>query len=113
MNPGRMKDKVPINQLAQTIDAEGTVIDTYTQFIKRFADVRPARGREAYVNDQFLSEIDFVVSMRYDSQTKNITAKHEVDFKGQRLRITSPPINVENRDKELRLFCSRITDSGR
>lgn len=110
MNPSKLKDKVTVRALTQTTDSEGTVIDTYSDSFKRFAEVRPTRGREPYVNDQFLAEIDLVVSMRFDGQTRNITAKNEITFKGQRLRIIGPPINVENQDKEIRLFCTRFAD---
>jgi len=110
MNPSKLKDKVIIKALSQTTDSEGTVIDSYSEVFRRFAEVRPVRGREAYINDQFLAEIDFVVSMRFDGDTKNINAKHEIDYKGRRLRLIGEPINVENQDKELRLFCTVYAD---
>lgn len=110
MNPSRLKDRITVRELTQTADAEGTVIDTYTDAFKRYAEVRPTRGREPYVNDQFLDQIDYVVSMRFDGETRDITAKHEVTFKGNRLRIIGSPINVENRDQEIRLFCTRFAD---
>jgi SPP1 family predicted phage head-tail adaptor len=112
MNPAKLKDRVTIRSVTQTVDIEGTVIDTYQDAFTRFAEVRPVRGREAYINDQFLSQYEFVVTMRFDGQTKLITDKHEIIYKGQRLRIEAPPINVENMDSELRFFC-RVYADGR
>ena len=110
MNPAILKDKVTFRKLSQTVDNEGTVIDSYTDSFNRFAQVRPARGREPYINDQFLDIIDFVVSVRFDGQTRALDGKYELIYKGQRLRIEGYPVNVENQDKELRMFCTRYAN---
>jgi len=110
MNPSKLKDKIIIKELTQTVDDYGTVLDSYAEVFRRFAEVRPTRGREAYINDQFLSEIDYIVSMRFDSDTSSITAKHEIEYKGQRLRLIGVPVNVENQDKEIRVFCTVYAD---
>jgi SPP1 family predicted phage head-tail adaptor len=107
MELGYSKERVSFEQIVQTRDAEGTVIDTPKFMYKRWATVRPARGREAYVNDQFLPDIEYVVSVRYDSQTKLLTSHDQIRWKGKRLQITSQPINVEERNEEIRMFCTR------
>jgi SPP1 family predicted phage head-tail adaptor len=110
MNPSKLKDKVIVKALSQSVDVHGTVLDSYAEAFRRFAEVRPTRGREAYVNDQYLAEIDFVVSMRFDSDTSGITAKHELEYKGRRLRLIGEPVNVENQDSEIRIFCTVYAD---
>jgi len=107
INPGALKDKVDVQELTQAAGASGSVVETYTTVFNRYAQIRPVRGREPYINDQRLGEIDLVVVMRYDSKTKAITPKHQLLYKGRILEIDSA-INVEMKDQEVRIYCREI-----
>lgn len=104
MNPGELDKRVTIQHATVTDDADGAPVEGFADGFKRWAKVRPVRGREAYVNDQVLGELDLVIELRYDSKTKNIKNSDRVTYKGAVYEIESA-VNVENQDKEMRLFC--------
>ena len=108
MNPGELNKKIQIQALTQNVDAYGSVTAAYSTIFFRWAKVRPVRGREPYVNDQRLAEMDLVVSLRYDSDTRTISAKHRILYGSRELEIVGPPINVEEKNKEIRLFCKEL-----
>jgi len=104
VNPGDLNHKVVIESITETSDSYGGIEESWSEAFKRWANVRPIGGREPYINDQNLAELDLVVTMRYDSSTKTITPKHRLKYKDRYLQIESI-VNVQERDEELRVFC--------
>lgn len=112
MNPGKLDKRVIIERVNELEDDEGSFYDNWTEYCKRWANVRPVGGREPYINDQRLAELDLVVTLRYDSKTATITEKDRVNYKGRKLEINAM-VNVQEEDEELRLFCTETRDGNR
>ena len=111
MNPGDLNRRVHIKRVTEYQDDNGSFHEQWDTFAIRWASVRPSRGREAYINDQDLAEIDFVVSMRYDKTTAQITEKDVVYYGQKKLEITGL-LDVEDDHKEIRLFCTQVRDGN-
>ena len=71
------------------------------------ASILPLRGKEFFAAQQFNSEIEFKISMRYRN---DVTAKMRIMDEGATADkyYIETPINVAMRNKELKLMCTRL-----
>ena len=105
MRAGRLKHTIAIEQLDETQDSHGEPLNTWAPYITRRASVEPLLGREYFAARQDIAEVTTRFRLRYDSETRLITAKMRVSYNGQYYDIESPPINVGEANKEIILMC--------
>lgn len=107
MKSGQLSKRIHIQAPTETEGEYGGVEEVWATKYQRWANVRPVGGREPYINDHRLPELDLVVILRYDSKTKTITPKNRVLYSGRILEIESV-VNVQEENKEIRLFCVEL-----
>lgn len=107
MKGGQLDKRVKIQAPTETEGEYGGVDEVWVTKYERWANVRPVGGREPYINDQRLPELDLVVILRYDAKTKTITPKNRILYGNRVLEIESV-VNVQEENKEIRLFCVEL-----
>ena len=106
MNAGKLRKLITIQQQSATNDEYGAQIISWSSFgIDRWADVEPLQGREYFAGHQFQSKIDTKFTLRY---VAGVSPKMRILYNSLSYDIESV-INVDERNRELQIMCSRIT----
>lgn len=108
MRAGKLRSRVTIQSPGQGVDDFGMPTqETWTDVITLSAEVKPITGRERWASDWTANIATVAVSIRYP---KNVTIKpnYRVLFEDRILRIDGPPINVDQRNRELVLTCEEV-----
>lgn len=106
-----LNKRIKFERVEELHDDQGSFYDHWIQFCKRWANVRPVRGREPYINDQRLAELDYVVTVRFDSKVAQLNEKDRIIYSGRKLEIDSI-VDVEEKHDELRIFCTETRDGS-
>jgi SPP1 family predicted phage head-tail adaptor len=107
MNIGKMRHKITIEQKTEVSDGAGGYTESWISFATVWASVEPISGKEYYEAQQTQSEATHKIRIRYRT---GILPSMRVNFKGRIFAITSPPINWEERNRELMLECTEVLD---
>lgn len=104
MRAGRLRQRITIEQVTGEMrDGRGELTKTWGAFASNIpAAVMPLRGREFFQGHQDNRELTHKIILRYLS---GVTAKMRVNYGGRYFYIVSPPINVEEKNRELNLMC--------
>ncbi len=104
MRAGRLHQRVTIEQVTgEARDGRGELTPTWGAFASNLpAAVVPLRGREFFEAHQENRELTHKIILRYLS---GVTAKMRVNYGGRYFDIVSPPINVDEKNRELNLMC--------
>lgn len=106
MRAGRLRNPSVIFQRNQGAkDAAGDTIDDWVRRVKRRASVLPLSGKELQSAGQTIGEVSHKFSIRYDSETKNITHKDRILYDNRVFGIVSI-INVGERGRELKILAT-------
>lgn len=108
MRAGRLRRRVVIEQVLETIDAEGQPVKTWSTFTTVQAAVEPMSGREFFDNQQINDETTTRITIRY---IPGVTAKMRVVYDSKYYNIRAI-LNVGERDRELRLMCTDGVNLG-
>lgn len=65
LSAGNLKHRVCIQQPVLTKDALGAPTETWADFAKVWADIKPLSGREARIADRVASELTHQITIRY------------------------------------------------
>lgn len=107
---GKFRDQVRILELKEVRMPGGRYQKDWEEFLKVRAKVIPLSGTERFQAQQIQAELTHRVEMRYH---EGIKPQMRVEYKGRTFEITQPPINLEERDRELHLVCAEvISDEG-
>ncbi len=77
-------------------------------FTKQWSDITPRGSREFFRGEQVAADITHQVEMLYNSESKQITTKHQIVMDGRRFNIAEPPRNVDEMNHSLRFACTEI-----
>jgi len=106
MKIGKLRKKIDIVKFIETQDAYGQPVKTRTYHAaSRWAEVNPKAGREAFLRQQTIDEKNVTFGLRY---IEGITPKMVVVYGDVDYNIESV-LNVEERNRELLLDCSRVS----
>jgi len=106
MNAGRLRKLITIQQQSITSDEYGAQVITWSSFgVDRWAQIEPLNGREYFAGQQFQSKVDTRFTMRYST---GITPKMRIFYNSMAYDIESI-ININERNRELQLMCSKVT----
>lgn len=100
MRAGRLCHKITIQE-STVSNVGGESTHSWATYKTAWASIHPARGDESWRSDQRFAEVTHEVRMRYQS---GITPKMRILW-GSRVFDIKYAINVEERDRELRLMC--------
>lgn len=106
MRAGLLRKRITIQNTTATRDSYGAENITWEDFaVNRPAQVTPLSGREFFDAQQTQSGIEVRFNIRY---IKGIKPKMRVLYNGEGYDIQSV-INLEERNREIQILCSRIT----
>ena len=75
MRPGRMDQRIAIEELTETQDAQGEPVAVWTEWASVWAEVRDLRGREYFQAQAVQSAIDTIFFIRH---IENLTHKMRI-----------------------------------
>ena len=100
MRAGKLKDWLTIERVSETRDAMGGAVPTWTTWAAVWGDVRPASGRERFLNSQTIPEANFKCSIRW---LDGLTEKDRVVLDGVTYDILYISRDLRNREMTLDL----------
>lgn len=104
MNPGALRHLVTIQKQVETQNTYGAPEVTWSDVAEKvWCRIEPLRGREYFAAKQVNADIEARVVMRYRN---DITAKMRL-LHGMNEYYIDTIINVDERDRELQLMCTR------
>jgi len=109
MKIGELRHRVTLQKKSVVKDGEGIPTETWADVCSVMAAVEPLRGREYFVAAAANAENTIRVRIRYRS---DVTADMRVLYGTRLLQIKSPPIDPEDRHRELHLMCMEVGVNG-
>jgi len=101
LKSGRLRHKIVIQQRVETKNSIGEDITAYTTYKEVWAQVAPLSSKEYVSNNELQSSITGRVSMRYLS---GVTSDMRIKWGSRIFDIVGPPINTDERNRELILM---------
>lgn len=106
MKAGKLRHLVVLQTPSNTTSNTGDVQTGWATFKTLYANVVPLSGRDFYSAKAINSDITHRVELRWlPGVQPNMRVLHD----GRLLELVSPPINVNERDRELHLMCKELT----
>lgn len=104
---GDYTDRVRVCQSTPSTNADGQLVESASDYVRRWAKVRTVGGSERPVAGQLTADLTHRVRLRYDAQTKSITPKMWLLLEdGTRLDIQRV-VDVDRAHVELELECNQ------
>lgn len=101
MRARALRNKILIEQVTETRDEIGGVIETWSTFATRQAEVEPLNGREYFDSRATQADITIRFRIRY---LNGLVPKMRVNYDSRYFDIESV-INVKEQSKEMVLMC--------
>ena len=106
---GRLRKKSTIQNSTDSQDTFGDTVKVWEDFaVVRWASVEPLSGREFFSGQQNTQRIDTRFALSYPPTLQGVKSNMRVVFDGENYNIESA-LNINQRNKELQLMCTRIT----
>lgn len=109
MKAGALRHKVTIQSKTITTDGSGGPVETWADFATVHASIEQLSGREMIAAQAVNSETTGKIRIRY---LAGVTADMRVVFGTRLFSITAPPINPDERNRELILMVSEGLNEG-
>ncbi|MEC0248891.1 phage head closure protein [Paenibacillus chitinolyticus] len=109
MNPGALRHRITLQKKETGTNDEGLPAVQWTDFATVSAAVEPLRGREYFAAAAANAESTVRVRIRY---RQGVTSDMRVLYNGRTLEIQSPPIDPNERHRELHLMCREVKGNG-
>lgn len=108
MRAGKLRHKVTIQQRANTTDAFGGMVTTWSDVATVWASVEPMTARELASASATYPEVTTKITMRYMS---GVTAANRIIFEGKHYNLV-PGIDKDMRHTELMFLAFEGTNEG-
>lgn len=106
MKIGKMRHRITIEQKTRVPDGAGGYTESWVAFVSNVsASIDPVSGKEFFEAQQTQSEVSHKIRIRYKL---GVLPSMRVNFKGRIFAMTSPPINWEERNRDMLLMCSEV-----
>jgi len=102
---GQMNKRIIIQQVALVPSSTGAPQETWSTFATVWANVEPLRGRMLFAAQSVHPETTTRITIRYLS---GLTPKHRILYGTRIFLQTQPPMNVEERNREITLLCKEV-----
>ncbi len=109
MNPGKLNKRIWFQKKRLIRDAESNTKEDWIDAITVWAAIEPLRGREYYAAAAANAESIVRFRIRY---RKDVTADMRIKYNDRIYELNSPPIDPEERHKELILMCKEVLING-
>jgi SPP1 family predicted phage head-tail adaptor len=103
---GKLRHPITIEQVAETQDPDGSVIETWSTYANAQAAFEPISGREYFAAQTTQADVTHRISLRYVS---GVVPKMRVKYGTRTFDILSV-INTNERNRELQLMCRESID---
>lgn len=88
-------------------DEYGQPTDRWEVRFQRWADIATAGGREFRQNEQTQAEVSHKIFLRSDSQTRNMTPKHRIEYRGRTFELTKA-VDLDEDHMEISCDCKEV-----
>lgn len=105
MKTGNLRYRVTLQQFTQIDDGGGGHTEGWADVAAVWASVDPLIGKERYEAQQIQATLSHKIKMRYRAGVK---PSMRVLFGVRVFNILSPPIDPEERHRELHLLCEEV-----
>lgn len=109
MRIGRLRHRVTIQQYTTTDNEYGEPVPTWADVATVWASVEPLSGNERMIAQQRNASLTHKVVIRY---LAGVTAEMRVKFGDRYFAIVEPPMNIDERDREMHLMCVEGLQDG-
>ena len=99
---GKMRYRVKVETATNTRDAGGGISQSYTPVTFIYANIKPLKADSTYRQGIVQEKVTHEVTIRY---MDNISTNHRISF-GSRLFDIKGIINIDERDRFLKLLCA-------
>lgn len=110
MRAGRLRHVVTLERQSATQDAMGQRVDVWTTIATVRASIEPLRGKEFIAASGERAELTTRIRIRYSGDVSGLRPRDRVNHGGNLYDIVAPPINTDERDRELQLMCKLVVD---
>ena len=109
MRAGDLRHRITVQYPVENQDSAGQPIPTWTTLFSAWAAIEPLSAREYLSAQQANSDISIRIRIRARpaSETR-VSAKMRVLFGSRMLEIVAPPIEVQERNREVQLLCREV-----
>jgi len=98
---GKLRHRITIEQVSETQDPDGSVIESWSTYATVQASIEPISGREYVAAQSTQADVTHRIRIRYLS---GIVPKMRVSYNSRIFDILSV-INLGERNRELQLIC--------
>ena len=105
MRPGQLRQLVKIQENTPTKDAQGGIVDTWSDVWSRRVQIMSLRGTELLDNDVIRGTATFKITLRY---LDGLTVLHRIKY-GSRIFEINHIGNFMERNKWYELMCTELT----
>ena len=107
MRVGKLRHRLTIKEPVSVRDSTGGDVPTWSTVATVWARISPLMGKEILGSGSKFGEITHKVVMRH---RQGIVAKMRLQEKDRVFEIVSPPINIEELDKEIQIMVKELVD---
>ena len=103
MGAGKYTERITVERKSDATDAAG-VRTEWEFFVTRRADVDAISGRESILHRQVAGTVDYLITLRDDSDTRQITPKMRVVWD----EVTLGIVSAIRKGREIELSCKTL-----
>lgn len=107
MQSGLLRHRIKLLQPVKTVNTYNEEVITFSEIARTWAAVRPLLGNEFLEERARGAQVSHRVQLRWSSDLA-IEPTWRVEFKGRTLEVIAPPMNVDERGRELVLMCKEL-----
>jgi len=109
MRAGQLRHRVTVQYPIENQDSVGQLIPTWATLFTAWAAVEPLSAREYIAAQQTNSDISVRIRIRARPPAETrASAKMRVLFGARIFEIVAPPIEIEERNREMHLLCREV-----
>ena len=107
MRSGQLRYRVIVCKNVPTTNSDGQQVPAESEWITRWASVKPISGRERMLAQQTQADITHRVRMRYDRDTKTIGPTMHVKFRDGTVLNVERAFDVKMQKTVMELECNQ------
>jgi len=106
MRSGKYAHRITFERRSTEQDESGQLIDEWTEFAERMAQVEPLGGSETFLRSGEFSDVTYNIRVRYDVVTASVNTFDRIVLNEKPLNIQSV-LNPMTRSGEIEYLCQQ------
>jgi head-tail adaptor len=111
-----MISRVEVQRLSANVNSAGQLDEStasnWSTFCSRWCGLITRGSREFFRGIEVAADITHQVTMRSDPQSRSFTPKQRLKLGDRILQIASPPLDVDERNEQVRFAAMEVADNG-